>query len=208
MSTRTWLATNRRTATKDAYAVGLRHMTRTLKERIMRKLLIGLALVSIAVPASSALTVGSKAPDFTTTGALAGKPFKLHLDEQLKHGPVVLYFFPKAFTKGCTLEAHAFSEATDQFKKLGARVIGMSADDLPTLEQFSVKECRNKFPVATANADVRKAYDVVLQQKPDYANRTSYVIAPDGRIVMEYTNMDPSEHVQRALAAVKSLKGR
>jgi thioredoxin-dependent peroxiredoxin len=179
-----------------------------MKERIMRKLLMGLALASMAVPASSALTVGSKAPDFTTTGALAGKPFKLHLKEQLKHGPVVLYFFPKAFTKGCTLEAHAFSESTYAFKKLGARVIGMSADDLKTLEDFSVKECRNKFPVATASPELRKAYDVVLQQKPEYANRTSYVIAPDGRIVMEYTNLDPSEHVQRALAAVKSLKGK
>jgi peroxiredoxin len=183
-------------------------MTRTSKEQIMRKLLMGLALVSMAVPASSALSVGSKAPDFTTTGAIAGKPFKLHLAEQLKHGPVVLYFFPKAFTSGCTLEAHAFSEATGDFKKLGARVIGMSADDLKTLEDFSVKECRNKFPVATASPAVRQAYDVVLKQKPEYANRTSYVIAPDGRIVMEYTNLDPSEHVQRALAAVKSLKGK
>jgi peroxiredoxin Q/BCP len=174
----------------------------------MRKLLIGLALTSIAVPAWSALPVGSKAPDFTTTGALAGKPFKLHLAEQLKHGPVVLYFFPKAFTSGCTLEAHAFSDATADFKKLGARVIGMSADDLPTLQQFSVKECRNKFPVATADPKLRETYDVVLQQKPDYANRTSYVIAPSGKIVMEYTNLDPSEHVQRALAAVKDLKGK
>jgi peroxiredoxin len=174
----------------------------------MRKLMIGLALATVAVPAWAALPVGSKAPDFTTMGALAGKPFKLHLAEQLKHGPVVLYFFPKAFTTGCTAEAHAFSEATADFKKLGARVIGMSADDLPTLEQFSVKECRNQFPVATANPDLRKAYDVVLQQKPEYANRTSYVIAPDGKIIMEYTNLDPTEHVQRTLAAVKSLKGK
>jgi thioredoxin-dependent peroxiredoxin len=174
----------------------------------MRKLLIGLALVSVAVPASSALSVGSKAPDFTTTGAIAGKAFKLHLAEQLKHGPVVLYFFPKAFTKGCTLEAHAFSDATADFKKLGARVIGMSADDLPTLKKFSVEECRNKFPVATANPDLRKTYDVVLKQKPEYADRTSYVIAQNGKIVMEYTNLDPAEHVQRTLAAVKALKAK
>jgi peroxiredoxin len=202
-----WLATKARIVTKTPLPWGC-GMTRTSKEQIMRKLLMGLALVSMAVPASSALSVGSKAPDFTTTGAIAGKPFRLHLAEQLKHGPVVLYFFPKAFTSGCTLEAHAFSEATGDFKKLGARVIGMSADDLKTLEDFSVKECRNKFPVATASPAVRQAYDVVLKQKPEYANRTSYVIAPDGRIVMEYTNLDPSEHVQRALAAVKSLKGK
>ena len=175
----------------------------------MRKLLFALAATTLAAaPATAALPVGAKAPDFTTTGALAGKPFKLHLADQLKHGPLVLYFFPKAFTSGCTAEAHAFSEAAAKFKKMGARVVGLSADDLPTLEQFSVKECRNAFPVATANADVRKAYDVVLKQKPEYANRTSYVIDRKGKIVMEYTNLDPTEHVQRTLAAVKSLKGR
>ena len=173
----------------------------------MRKLMfVAAAAGLVASPALAELPVGSKAPDFSTTGALAGKPFKLHLAEQLKHGPLVLYFFPKAFTKGCTAEAHAFSEAAADFKKLGARVIGMSAADLPTLEQFSVKECRNAFPVATADADVRKAYDVVLKQKPEYANRTSYVIDSKGKIVMAYTNLDPTEHVQRTLAAVKALK--
>jgi peroxiredoxin len=175
----------------------------------MRMLLLALAGSNLlATPAFAALPIGSKAPDFTTTGAIAGKPFKLHLADQRKHGPLVLYFFPQAFTSGCTAEAHAFSEASAEFKKLGARVVGMSADDLPTLQKFSVEECRNQFPVATANGDVRKAYDVVLKQKPEYANRTSYVIDRNGKIVMEYTNLDPSEHVQRTLAAVKRLKGR
>ncbi len=173
----------------------------------MRKLIVAVATAALAAsPALAELPVGSKAPDFSTTGAVAGKPFKLHLAQQLKHGPLVLYFFPKAFTSGCTAEAHAFSDAAAQFKKMGAAVVGMSADDLPTLEQFSVKECRNKFPVATADADVRQAYDVVLKQKPEYANRTSYVIDRHGNIVMAYTNMDPSEHVERTLAAVKALK--
>ncbi|HYX46648.1 MAG TPA: peroxiredoxin [Sphingomicrobium sp.] len=173
----------------------------------MRKLIFAaVAAAFIGSPALAELPVGTKAPDFTTTGAVAGKPFKLHLADQLKHGPLVLYFFPKAFTSGCTAEAHAFSDAAAQFKKMGASLVGMSADDLPTLQQFSVKECRNKFPVATANADVRQAYDVVLKQKPEYANRTSYVIDRHGNIVMAYTNMDPSEHVERTLAAVKALK--
>jgi len=172
----------------------------------MRKLLMGLALVSIAVPASSALTVGSKAPDFTTTGALAGKPFKLHLKEQLRHGPVVLYFFPKAFTKGCTLEAHAFSDATADFKKAGASVIGMSADDLPTLQKFSVEECRNAFPVATATPATQKAYDVAWAEHPGLTTRTSYVIARNGKIVMVHDDLDFSQHVARTLAAVKALK--
>jgi peroxiredoxin len=174
----------------------------------MRKLLVGLALVSIAAPGWSSLSVGTSAPDFTTTGALAGKPFKLNLKEQLKHGPVVLYFFPKAFTKGCTLEAHAFSDASAEFRKLGARVIGMSRDDLKTLQDFSVKECRNNFPVATATDATAKAYDVAWAEHPDITKRTSYVIAPNGKIVMEYENLDPGEHVARTLAAVKALKGK
>jgi peroxiredoxin len=109
----------------------------------MRKLLIGLTLAALAAPASAALPVGAKAPDFTATGALAGKPFRFQLAELLKRGPVVLYFYPKAFTKGCTLEARAFSEAGDDFRKAGAQVIGMSADNLETLKRFSVEECRN-----------------------------------------------------------------
>jgi peroxiredoxin Q/BCP len=174
----------------------------------MRKLLIGLALASLAAPGWSALPLGSKAPDFTTTGALAGKPFRLHLSEQLKHGPVVLYFFPKAFTKGCTLEAHAFSDSSAEFRKLGARVIGMSRDDLPTLEKFSVEECRNSFPVATATDATAKAYDVAWAEHPELTTRTSYVIARSGKIVMVHDDLDWSQHVAKTLAAVKALKGK
>ena len=119
---------------------------------------------------------------------------------------MVLYFFPKAFTEGCTLEARAFSEANDEFRKLGARVIGMSRDDLPTLQKFSVEECRNAFPVATASAATAKAYDVVLKKKPELTDRTSYVIAPDGRIVFVHSDLDWSQHVQKTLAAVRALK--
>ena len=173
----------------------------------MRKALIGLTLlVILTVPGQAALPVGAKAPDFTTTGAIGGKPFKLHLRDQLRNGPVVLYFFPKAFTKGCTLEAHAFSEATAEFKKAGARVIGMSADDLPTLQKFSVEACRNAFPVATASPATIKAYDVALKQKPELTDRTSYVIDRKGRIAFVHSDMDYSEHVAKTLAAVKVLR--
>jgi peroxiredoxin len=173
----------------------------------MRKLLLSLSLLAfIAAPASGALPAGTRAPDFTTTGAVGGKEFRLHLAEQLKHGPVVLYFFPKAFTKGCTLEAHAFSEAAKDFKKAGARVIGMSADDLPTLQRFSVEACRNAFPVATATPDVIRAYDVALKQKPELTDRTSYVIDSKGRIVFVHSDLDWSQHVAKTLAAVKALK--
>lgn len=172
----------------------------------MRKLLFATALSLVALPASAALPQGAKAPDFFTTGALAGKAFRLHLKEQLRKGPVVLYFFPKAFTQGCTLEARAFSEANAEFRKAGARVIGMSADDLPTLQKFSVEECRNAFPVATATPEIIARYDVALKQRPGLTDRTSYVIAPSGRIIMVHSDLDWSQHVAKTLAAVKSLK--
>src|ERR671912_2878465 len=129
----------------------------------MNKQLMGLVVAfSLASPAAAALPAGAKAPDFVTTGALAGKPFQLHLKRELRKGPLVLYFFPKAFTKGCTLEARAFSEASAEFRKAGARVIGLSSDDLPTLKRFSVEDCRNAFPVASASPAVIKLYDVAM----------------------------------------------
>jgi peroxiredoxin len=172
----------------------------------MRKLLTGLAALTLSLPAQAALPVGAKAPDFTTTGAVGGKPFRIELKDQLKNGPVVLYFFPKAFTSGCTAEAHAFSEAVGDFKKAGARVIGMSADNLETLKKFSVEECRSAFPVATATPETIKAYDVALKQKPSLTDRTSYVIDRKGRIAFVHSDLDYSEHVAKTLAAVKALK--
>jgi len=173
----------------------------------MRKLLFAFVASSLALtPATAALKVGTKAPDFTTTGAVGGKEFKIHLAEQLKKGPVVLYFFPKAFTSGCTAEAHAFSESIDDFKKAGAQVIGMSADDLKTLHDFSAKECRSAFPVATATPEMQKEYDVAWAAHPGITTRTSYVIDKSGKIVMVHDDLDFSQHVARSLAAVKALK--
>ena len=174
----------------------------------MRKLAAVIALAIVTTPANAALPVGARAPDFVTTGALGGKPFRLHLKDELSKGPVVLYFFPKAFTQGCTLEAHAFSEAEKDFRKAGARVIGMSADNLPTLKRFSVEACRNAFPVATATPGVIRAYDVRLKQKPGMTDRTSYVIAPNGRITFVHSELNWSEHVAKTLAAVNALRAR
>jgi thioredoxin-dependent peroxiredoxin len=170
-------------------------------------LVIALLLASLPAAASAVLPTGAKAPDFRTSGALAGKSFTLHLADQLKHGPVVLYFYPKAFTKGCTLEAKAFSDAMPEFRKAGARVVGMSADDLPTLQKFSVEACRGRFPVATASPAVIEAYDVKLPLV-SMTNRTSYVIAPDGRIVFVHSDLDWKDHVAKTLAAVRALKPR
>jgi peroxiredoxin Q/BCP len=173
----------------------------------MRKFLFAIAAATlIASPATAALKVGTKAPDFNTTGAVGGKEFKLHLAAQLKHGPVVLYFFPKAFTSGCTAEAHAFSDSIADFKKAGAQVIGMSADDLKTLHDFSAKECRSAFPVATATPEIQKEYDVAWAAHPGITTRTSYVIDTHGKVVMVHDDLDFSQHVARTLAAVKTLK--
>lgn len=164
------------------------------------------ALLSLPAAAAAALKVGATAPNFRTQGAIAGKPFTLSLREELKKGPVVLYFFPAAFTKGCTLEAHEFAEASDDFAKAGARVIGMSADPIDKLARFSVEECRNKFAVATASPAVIKAYDVKLPLMPGRSNRTSYVIAPTGKVIYAHSDLDYRDHVKNTLAAVRNWK--
>jgi peroxiredoxin Q/BCP len=158
----------------------------------------------MASPLYAALEPGAEAPLFTTQATLAGKPFNFSLADALKKGPVVLYFYPAAFTPGCTVEAHEFAEATDKFKALGATVIGVSHDSIDTLNRFSVSECRNKFAVASdADQKITKEYDAVLAIKPEYANRTSYVIAPTGKIIYEYTALSPDNHVANTMAAVE-----
>lgn len=177
---------------------------------MIRKLLIGLvAALGLSGTANASLPVGAKAPGIITTGALAGKAFNFNLASALKRGPVVLYFYPKAFTKGCTLEARAFSEAMDDFRKAGAQVIGLSADDMGTLKRFSVEECRNAFPVAIATRKIINDYQVslpVVGKVATMSNRTTYVIDRRGRVVMAHSDMDWSEHVKKALAAVKAAK--
>src|SRR5690348_3548896 len=113
------------------------------------------ATVLAAMPALAALPDGTKAPTFTTEASLAGKAFKFSLADALKNGPVVLYFYPAAFTPGCTAEAHNFADAMDDFQKLGATVIGVSHDSIATLDKFSLTECRSKFPVA---AEIGRAH--------------------------------------------------
>ncbi|MXV45281.1 redoxin domain-containing protein [Saccharibacter sp. 17.LH.SD] len=155
--------------------------------------------------AYASLAVGAQAPDFTTMASQGGNEFSYHLKDALKKGPVVLYFYPAAFTKGCTVEAHDFAEAIPHYKSLGASVIGVSTDPIETLKKFSVSECRSTFPVAEdPNGTITTTYDARdnLQKR---ANRTSYVIAPNGTIVMSYTNNDPDEHVERTLNAIKRL---
>lgn len=172
------------------------------------RLAFALAAAALAMhPALAALKPGAVAPSFTAPASLGGKEFTFSLSEALQRGPVVLYFYPAAFTPGCTVEAHEFAEAVDDYAALGASVIGVSADDIATLHKFATTECRSKFPVASdADRSIMQAYDAVLARKPEYANRTSYVISPDGHIIYEYTDLDPTQHVEKTLDAVKQWK--
>lgn len=174
-----------------------------MKREFMAAMLAGM----LALPGMAALPVGAPAPDFSAQASIGGKEFSFKLSDALKKGPVVLYFYPAAFTPGCTVEAHDFADATDDFAKLGATVIGVSHDKIETLDKFSTTECRSKFAVA-ADTDqaITKAYDSVLSKKPEYADRTSYVIAPDGKVVFVYTNLDPSQHVALTMKAVSDWK--
>jgi thioredoxin-dependent peroxiredoxin len=161
-----------------------------------------------AAPAFAALQVGAAAPDFATQASQGGNVFDFKLSDALKKGPVVLYFYPAAFTKGCTEEAHEFAEAVPEYKALGATVIGVSQDGIAKLQQFSVSECRSKFPVASDKSGaISKEYDAEMVSMLGYSSRTSYVIFPDDKIGYAYTAMDPTHHVSNTLAAIKAWKG-
>jgi thioredoxin-dependent peroxiredoxin len=173
-----------------------------MKRRILLLIAAFCSNVALAV-----LPNGAPAPDFTTQATLAGKPFQFALADALKKGPVVLYFYPAAFSSGCTVEAHEFAEATAEFGSLGATVIGVSHDDIDTLNRFSVSECRNKFAVAAdPDQHIMEAYDAVLILHR--ASRTSYVISPEGKVLYSYKSLDPSKHVQNTLAAVKQWNAK
>lgn len=169
----------------------------------MKALWLLTALLLASWPAQAELRTGSKAPDFTAEASLGGNQFTFALEEALRRGPVVLYFYPAAFTSGCTVEAHEFAEARDDFTAAGATIIGVSSDDIATLKRFSVSDCGSKFAVAAdPDLHVIKAYEAGLPLLR-YAKRTSYVIAPDGAVLYAYTDMDPEPHITNTLAAVR-----
>jgi len=162
--------------------------------------------LSAVQPAHAALDIGEAAPGFTAQAALGGRTFSYSLAGALAKGPVVLYFFPAADSADCSIEAHAFAEAVEQFAALGASVIGISADDIDVLSKFSVKSCQSRFPVASDESKtIIGSFDALMQTRPDFANRLSYLIAQDGKIAYYYQNLNPDRHVERMLAAVRRL---
>lgn len=167
------------------------------------------AFALAAGPAQAALKEGATAPAFVAKGAMAGKPITFDLKKALKKGPVVLYFFPAAFTPGCNIEAAAFAEAIPDFTKAGATVIGVTQGNVDQLADFSGKHCAGKFAVAAASDAMKTGYDVELKRPGSTASvtdRTTFVIAPSGKIVMSFSDLKPNDHITKSLAAVKALK--
>jgi peroxiredoxin Q/BCP len=179
-------------------------MSRSLVLTVVASLFV-LAVVALGARRLGAqLEHGATAPEFSAQAALGGKVETVDLKTALAKGPVVLYFFPKSFTSGCTVEAHLFSEHIADFHKLGASVIGVSGDSIETQKKFSTQECRSAFLVASdPGLKIAKSYDSALA--PGFANRTSYVIAPNGTIALAYTSLDPSKHVEKTLGALREL---
>ena len=180
-----------------------------MTSRLKLAIVAAAGALSFASVSFAALKVGDKAPDFSAPAFLAGEPFTFKLADALKKGPVVVYFFPAAHTAGCNIEAHLFSQAIDQFTAQNATVIGITAGKTDELAAFSkeTEHCSGKFAVAAdPGAKIAKEYESILAQKPEWSDRTSYVIDSSGTIVHAYSNLDPKEHVNETLAAVKALK--
>ncbi|MDY7577520.1 peroxiredoxin [Herbaspirillum sp. RTI4] len=168
-----------------------------------------LALSALPTTALAVLKPGDTAPDFTTQASMGGQVTSFSLDATLKKGPVVLYFFPAAFTSGCTIEAHLFADAIDRYKELGATVIGVSNDDIDTLNRFSLSECRSKFAVAAdTDKKIIKAYDAAMLLMPSHASRVSYVITPDHKVIYEYSSLNPDQHVANTMKALEQWKAK
>lgn len=193
-------------------------------KRILAAALASAVAATLAAPAFAKLPEGQIAPEMSAVGMTGGKEFTFKLSDALKKGPVVIYFFPAAFTSGCTVETQEFAKAAEQFKAAGATLIGLTAgavdpndtgtpkkplnakDNLALLQKFSEQECRSAFPIASVTPDIMKAYDVILPARPDWTSRTSYVIGKDGKIALSYEDMKPNDHITKTLAAVQSLK--
>lgn len=176
--------------------------------RSLAALLLTLAGATAPHLAHATLPVGAPAPTFSTEAAVAGKAFQFDLAAALKKGPVVVYFYPKAFTSGCTVEAHQFAEATDKFQAFSTTVIGLSTDNIDTLKKFSVEACRDKFAVgADPSGKIVKSYDAALKMAPSLADRVSYLIGTDGKIAAVHAAMDPDGHISAMLKAAEKLGG-
>lgn len=186
-----------------------------------KHLLFGLLATAITLPAFAALKEGDTAPDFKIPASFAGKATQFSLKEQLKKGPVVVYFYPSAYTKGCNLQAHTFSVNSEKFTAAGASVIGVSLDSINRLNEFSAdpEYCAGKLAVGSdVDGKVAKAFELdvkpVAEGKTDtrgtaidhgFAERTTFIVTPDGKIAATIGGLTPIENVSKSLEAVEKL---
>lgn len=171
-------------------------------------ILAAVLAAALALPAAAELKPGDKAPMFSAPAYLAAQPFTFELAEALGDGPVVVYFFPAAHTPGCNLEASLFSKAVDEFKGLDTTVIGVTAGNIDELAEFSedTRYCGGKFAVvADEGAAIAADYDAVMEGRPEFSSRTSYLINSDGSIAAVYSGSNPNRHVREMLDAAKAL---
>lgn len=188
----------------------------------VRGTLLGFLLAGgLAFPAAAALKEGQPAPIFTAQASNAGKAFSFSLAEALKRGPVVVYFYPAAFTNGCSIEAHAFAETIEHFTAQGASIIGVSLDGIARLNEFSAdpQTCAGKFPVASdVDGHIAKSFDLSVREAGSgrknnrggdidhgLVERATFVVARDGRIAASLTGLSPTDNVDKALDVVQRL---
>ena len=190
----------------------------------MKRFLCGvLASTVLTLPVFAALKLGDKAPDFSARASLAGSEFDFSLKDALKKGPVVVYFYPSAYTQGCNVQAHTFSVNQEKFAAAGATIIGVSLDSIQRLNQFSAdpEYCAGKFPVASdASGSIAKSYDLTVKNVPGikdtkgnevdhgFAERTTFVVTSDGKIAATIGGVTPTENVMKALETVQQLKAK
>jgi peroxiredoxin len=189
----------------------------------MNKLVLGCVLsVAAALPAFAALNAGDSAPAFTAKASLAGKEFNYSLADALKQGPVVVYFYPSAYTQGCNIQAHNFAESMEKFNAAGATVIGVSLDSIERLNDFSAdpEYCAGKLAVASdADGSIAKSYQLSVREgaagmkdtrgqdiNHGFAERTTFIVKPDGKIAATVGGVRPDENVQKSLEAVQALQ--
>jgi thioredoxin-dependent peroxiredoxin len=188
----------------------------------MRNRLLGCLLASvITLPALAALKEGDRAPEFKTQASFAGKAFDYSLKDALKKGPVVVYFYPSAYTNGCNVQAHTFAVNKDKFTAAGATIIGISLDSIQRLNDFSADPnfCAGKFPTASdTDGKIAKEFELTVKEGPPglkdtrgveighaFTERTTFIVTPDGKIADTIGGMAPDKNVEQALQAVQQL---
>jgi len=192
---------------------------------MLNKLKTAAALMALgtfgALPAYAALNAGDAAPEFTARASQSGKAFEFSLKDALKKGPVVVYFYPSAYTGGCNVQAHTFAVNHDKFAAAGATVVGVSLDSIKRLNDFSAdpEYCAGKFPVASdADGSIARSYELAIRDVAagkkdtrgadiDHATteRTTFIITPDGRIAATVGGLTPAANVEKALEVVQQL---